>query len=194
MNVLIIPEDFRKDQYIIRPIVQRMLSEVGKPNANVRVCFDPLLGGIDEAMKWERIKDVLDRYQGMVQMFLLLVDRDGIATRRRALDTLEKRSRAELGNGRVFFGENAWQEIEVWALTGQDLPKDWKWLAIRAERDPKEAYFEPLARQLGHIDGPGGGRKALGIEAAANYARVRSRCKEDIAALETRMDTWLNRD
>jgi hypothetical protein len=66
VNVLIIPEDFRKDQYVVGPIIRRMFAEVGKPNANVRVCLDPLMGGISEATKWERIKDVLDRYRGMV--------------------------------------------------------------------------------------------------------------------------------
>ena len=84
MNVLIIPEDFRKDQHIVLPIVQRMLREVGKPNANVRVCLDPLMGGVSQAMKWERIREVLVRYRGMVQVFLLLVNRDGNAGRRTA--------------------------------------------------------------------------------------------------------------
>ncbi len=62
VNVLIILEDFRKDQYVVGPIVRRMLAEVGKPNANVRVCRDPLMGGVSEALKWERIKEVLHRY------------------------------------------------------------------------------------------------------------------------------------
>jgi hypothetical protein len=39
MNVLIIPEDFRKDQYIVKPLIRRMLAEIGKPNANLRVCI-----------------------------------------------------------------------------------------------------------------------------------------------------------
>lgn len=51
MNVLVIPEDFRKDQYIVAPIVRRMFEVLAKPNANVRVCLDPLLGGIGEATK-----------------------------------------------------------------------------------------------------------------------------------------------
>ena len=35
MNVLIIPEDFRKDQYILKPILEAMLAAVGKPQAKV---------------------------------------------------------------------------------------------------------------------------------------------------------------
>ena len=63
MNVLIIPEDFRNDQFIVGPLIQRMLAEVGKPRAKVRVCRDPLLGGVVEALKWESISEIIDRYR-----------------------------------------------------------------------------------------------------------------------------------
>jgi len=179
MNVLIIPEDFRKDQYILKPIIRRMLAEAGKPNAKVRVCMDPLMGGITEAMKWERVKDILDRYRGMVQVFLLLVDRDGIKGRRYALGRLEDKASGELGDGKIMFAEHAWQEIEVWALAGQELPKNWNWRAIRAEVHLKETYFEPLAKQRGLANEPGEGRTTMGREAAQNYRRVRSRCKKE---------------
>jgi hypothetical protein len=167
-----------------------MFAEVGKPNANVRVCLDPLMGGISEATKWERIKDVLDRYRGMVQIFLLLVDRDGVAGRRETLNGLEERAAAQLGDGKTMLGENAWQEIEVWALAGRNLPGDWQWQAIRADVHPKEVYFEPLARQRGLTKEPGEGRTTMGREGAQNYNRVRSRCKEDIQSLEIRLKTW----
>jgi hypothetical protein len=191
MNVLIIPEDFRKDQYVLKPIIQRMFAEAGKPNANIRVCLDPLMGGISEAMKWERIAEVLDRYR-MVQIFLLIVDRDGEQGRRQALKALEDKANQKLEAGRVFVAENAWQEIEVWALAGQEqLPAGWKWSAIRREVHPKEVYFEPLARQRGLLKEPGEGRTTLGREAAHNYPRVRSRCREDIENLEIRLKVWI---
>jgi hypothetical protein len=189
MNVLIIPEDFRKDQYIVGPIIRRMFEEVGKPNANVRVCQDPLLGGIFEALKWERIKEILDRYR-MVQIFLLVVDRDGVEGRRQALNAMEKKAAEELGAGKLFVAENAWQEVEVWALAGQNLPKHWKWPVVRSELHPKEIYFQPFVRQRGLTNEPGEGRTTMGREAAAKYPRVRSRCKEDIQALEVRLSTW----
>lgn len=46
MNILIIPEDFRKDQYILGPVVQKMVEAIDKPRAKVRMCLDPLLGGV----------------------------------------------------------------------------------------------------------------------------------------------------
>ena len=57
MNILLIPEDFRKDQYILKPIFNRLLREVGRPRARIRVCQDPLLGGVTEALKPERLTD-----------------------------------------------------------------------------------------------------------------------------------------
>lgn len=191
MNVLIIPEDFRKDQYVVKPIIKRMFAEIGKPNAKVEVCLDPLLGGIGEAMKWARIREILDLYRGMVQIFLLLVDRDGVEGRRLSLDNLENRAAEHLGEGRILIGENAWQEIEVWAIAGQELLSGWNWREIRDEIHPKETYFTPLVQSRGLWYEPGEGRKTLGREAAANYARLRSRCREDLGNLERKLANWI---
>ena len=71
MNVLIIPEDFRQDQFILKPIIKAMLSALGKRRATVKVCRDPLLGGVTEAMKWERIAEIIDMYR-TIQLFFFL--------------------------------------------------------------------------------------------------------------------------
>lgn len=182
MNVLIIPEDFRKDQYMLKPIIKAMLAALGKPRATVNVCQKPLLGGVAQAMKWERLAQIIKLYP-KVQLFLLLVDRDGKEGRRSGLDTLEQKAADLLASGRYFLAENAWQEIEVWVLAGHDLPKEWKWKEIRAEIDPKEHYFEPLAEKRGLLSQLGEGRKTLGQEAAKRYKRIRQLCDE-IAELE----------
>lgn len=185
MNVLVIPEDFRKDQYILKPIVSAMLANVPRGStAKVVVCQDPLLGGIAQAMSWDRLVEIFDIYP-MVDLFLLLVDRDGDPNRRQSLNHLETRAAEHLGSGRRFLAEHAWQELEVWALAGHELP--WPWQDVRAERNPKEVYFLPYARSRGLLDEPGQGRKTLSIEAAAKYRRVRSRCKEDLETLEARL-------
>lgn len=36
--MLIIPEDFRNDQYILLPLFQRLFRRLGKPRARIRVC------------------------------------------------------------------------------------------------------------------------------------------------------------
>jgi len=40
--MLVIPEDFRNDQYILKPVVTAIMKKVGKPNAKVQVCNNPL--------------------------------------------------------------------------------------------------------------------------------------------------------
>ena len=186
MNVLVIPEDFRKDQYILKPLFERLLRSVGRRNARVRVCQDPLLGGIGEATKSERIAEIVERYEGMTDVFVLCVDRDGKRGRRRRLDGIEKKFGVD--RNRDFLAENAWEEIETWVLAGLDLPRSWRWTDIRAEVHVKEEYFDKLAKRRSVADGPGGGRKALGKEAASRIDTIRQKCPEDFDALARRLE------
>ncbi|HLO02590.1 MAG TPA: hypothetical protein VK191_05745 [Symbiobacteriaceae bacterium] len=119
MRVLVIPEDFRKDEQVLKPMVTAVMGAVGRPRAKVTA-------------------------------------------------------------------ENAWQEVEVWVLAGHDLPLEWVWTEIRADRDPKEQYFEPLARLKGVIDQPAQGRGTLALQAARRYDRVRTLC-EEVRGLEDRI-------
>jgi hypothetical protein len=191
VRVLVIPEDFRKDQYMLKPIIKAMLAEVGRSNAKVEVCHDPLLQGVRQALDWGRIEDIISRYP-MVDLFLLCVDRDGESGRRTQLDTIEGRANDLLSSrSRKLLAENAWQEIEVWVLAGHDLPNEWNWADIRQERDPKEAYFLPFAQERGLLNEPGEGRRTLAEEAAHRYRRIRQLCPEDVAALDTRVQEWI---
>ncbi|HYO56027.1 hypothetical protein [Archangium sp.] len=193
MNVLIIPEDFRKDQYVLKPLVEAMMAAAGRPRANVRVCQEPLMGDVNQALKWERIQQVLERYRGMVDLYLLLVDRDGEPHRRERIDKIEIKAAEVLPASRALFGENAWQEIEVWVLAGHDIPNEWAWAEVRAHPHPKEAYFEPFSRSSGLSNTLGGGRQSLARVAAARYERVRQLCPEDVGALEKRIRNYLAR-
>ncbi len=184
MKVLIIPEDFRKDQFMLKPILERLLRSIGDTSPKVRVCRDPLLGGVREALKSERIAEVLSANRGMYDVYVLCVDRDGDAGRRQRLDQIE----SEFGTNRTFLAENAWEELEAWVLAGLDLLPGWRWSEVRAEVHVKEQYFEPLAAARGLADGPGGGRKALGDEASRNIGAIRQKCPEDFDALARRLE------
>jgi hypothetical protein len=184
VNVLVIAEDFRKDQYLLKPLFTRLFSEIGRPRARVEVCKDPLLGGLAEALKTERLSEIVQRYDGMTDIYLLCVDRDGVATRRQRLDQIE----GGFGAGRRFLAENAWEELETWALAGLDLPPEWRWADVRSAVHVKETYFEPLAQIRGAADGPGGGRKALGEEAARRIQAIRQKCPDDFDALAQRIE------
>ena len=137
MNVLIIPEDFRNDQYILKPLFSRLFQSIVRRRVHVDVCRDPLLGGVGEALKSERIKEVIGKHRGMTDIFILCIDRDGEEGRRQRLDQLEKK----FDNGQTFLAENAWEEIETWLLAGLDLPANWNWRTVRAEVQVKEIYF-----------------------------------------------------
>lgn len=184
MNVLVIPEDFRNDQYILKPLVSRLFASMGRPRAHVRVCQDPLLGGISEALKSDRIREVVDQHGGMTDIFILCVDRDGVVGRRTRLDQIE----AEFGNGSTFVAENAWEEIETWVLAGVVLPNDWTWADVRSEVHVKDVFFRRLVRERGVTDQPGGGRKALADEAAGSIPSIRRKCREDFDALARRLE------
>ncbi|MBC7971216.1 MAG: hypothetical protein H7Z11_14040 [Verrucomicrobia bacterium] len=192
MNVLVIPEDYPRDELMLVPIVKAMLKHLGKPKAKVAICRKPRLQGIGEALKWERLTEIIDQ-NGMVDLFLLCVDRDGIETRKAKLEQIERKAAEVLKRDRLFLAENAWQEIEVWVLAGHDLPKTWNWQTIRAEIHPKEQYFELFANQRGLANSPGQGRKLLAEEAAQRYSRIRSRCREDLVDLEDRIHAWFDR-
>lgn len=185
MRVLAIPEDFRKDQYLLKPILVRLFRSLGRPNARITICQDPLLGGIGEALKSERLREVVERYP-MVDVMILCVDRDGQAGRRQRLDRIETEFSDQ---GRAFLAQCAWEELETWVLAGLDLPAAWQWADVRKEVNVKEVYFDDLARQRGVADGPGGGRKHLGEEAAGRVDVIRRKCREDFDHLARRIES-----
>ena len=185
MKVLVIPEDFRNDQYILKPLFSRLFRHLGNRSVRVEVCRDPLLGGVSEALRADILTDIVQQYDGMTDMFILCVDRDGGVGRRQRLDQLE----AEFGGSRVFLAENAWEEIETWVLAGLRLPAGWNWNDVRAEVQVKETYFEPFADELGVSDSPGGGRRALGEEASRRIDAIRQKCPEDFDNLATRLES-----
>ena len=187
MRVLIIPEDSRKDKDILKPLFESLFTSIGKPRARIQVCENPVLGGVVEALKSERIEEIVNDNEGMIDIFILCVDRDGREGRHERLNELEE----EFGNAQTFFAENAWEEIEIWVLAGLNLPGEWRWADVRAEVEVKERYFEPLAVQRGVADALGGGRKALGEEAARNIPAIRRKCPEDFDALAQRLETRL---
>ena len=71
------------------------------------------------------------------------------------------------------------------------LKPAWTWKQIQRERDPKEHYFEPIARHRDLLDSVAQGRKILGEEAGSNYSRVRQNCPE-LRELEARIQKWLS--
>lgn len=189
MRVLVIPEDSRRDKDILKPLVQALLAEVGRPRAKVRVCEKPVLGGVAEALKWERIREIIDLWGGQTDLILLVVDRDGAqnAGRSLSLASLEQQSLALLGDGKALLGEVAIEEIEVWVLAGHALPAEWQWRDIRAEPHPKESYFATFLAEHRKVSGDAAGRAIVAEEAARAIKRVLALCPEDLGRLARRI-------
>ena len=180
-----IPEDSHNDHYILEPIFNRLFQDFGKRRARIRVCTDPRLRGVHDAMALDEISNIVERYVAMTDIFILCVDRDGDEHRRQGLDLLESKLRDKC----VFLAENAWEEIETWVLAGLNLPSDWRWADVRAEVHVKERYFQPLVAIRGlSSDSPGGGRKVLGEEASHRINAIRQKCREDFDALAQRIE------
>ncbi len=191
MNVLVIAEDPRLDQFLLKPIVQAMMDELKQPRARVQMCTEPLFRGVDEILAWPNISAILDRYNRFYDLYVLCVDRDGQVGRRERLNRIEELAAGSMNADQAFFAENAWQEVEVWALAGHDLPTGWRWQDIRQEVNSKEVYFAPFVTQRGVSQKPDEARKVLGAEAARRYGRIRQLCPEDVRNLETRIRRWL---
>lgn len=107
LNVLILAEAPVVDGYVLKPIIAAMMKAVGRPQAYVEVCKDPRFRGTSHALKWQFIEQAMSRNVGMFQLYVLCVDRDGDANRRVVLGHLEKQAKTVVGEGRMFFAENA---------------------------------------------------------------------------------------
>ncbi len=198
-NVLIIGEG-STDEYMLKPIVGKMMAAVGKPHATIR--FHPVSkkrGGIDQILKNpERIQTII-RTNRMVDLFIVCVDRDcldgenGRGNRPAQIQTLENKIVGVLKFDQALITECAIEEIEVWVIGGHDFQKDfsnWRWKLIRSECDPKEEYFKPFANNRDvWQSAPGQGRKILAQQ--ISYSRLKKLCQE-IENLENRIRTLLD--
>lgn len=184
-NVLVIPEDFTKDEHILKPLVEHILEDCGR-KAQVQVCRDPNFQGVQAALNLDRLREVIARYP-MVQLFILFVDRDGKPGRKQRTDEIERTFSVELEpEARRFLAEVAWQEVEVFILAGLTLPSYWKWNEIRSDANVKDTFFKKLVLLSGMSKHPHEGRKKLMAESISNWRRIKSRCPEDIVALISR--------
>lgn len=171
MKVLIVPEDPTLDQYILKPIVERLCTTRGFP-ARVDVLRDPHLRGVDQALDKEVVAGIV-RDNPMVDLFILMVDRDCD----RLGNTTKAAARLEEHRGRLL-ACLAWQEVEVWmlALHRKQLPVPWS--TVRDECDPKEAYADPFITAQGWSTEVGRGRKKAMRELGAGWQGLLQVCPE----------------
>jgi hypothetical protein len=180
-RVLVIPEDPTYNGYILQPIVERMLAELGKPQAHVQVLTNPKLNGYPRAVSAIR-GELVDRYR-QFHLWLFLPDAD------RATDLGPLENKLAEQNVRLF-GCAAVPEVEAWLLAGHKNSLPLPWNDVRQHRRLKEDIFEPFLAQFGDSRSPGGGRERLIRETLGNYRGLLSMCPE-LGELEDRLRTFL---
>lgn len=181
-RVLVIPEDPTHNGYILRPIVERMLAELGRDRTHAVVLPNPRLTGYDHALRAIR-GELIDRYRHF-DLWLFLPDADRAAD----LRWLEN----ELAERHVhLFCCLARPEVEAWLLAGHRKKLvGISWQEVRQHKHLKEAIFEPFLRESGDSRRPGGGRELLVRETLSNYRDLLRVCPE-LADLEDRLRVFL---
>lgn len=182
MKVLVIPEDQTHDAYIIKPVIEAIVSDLGR-RARIDVLPEPRLRGTSDALDPSLIRHIVDD-NPMVDLFILVIDRDCDR------DNNEARAAARAADhpGRLIACV-ACQEVEVWMLALHLNLIDAPFSTIRAHCDPKEAYAEPLLDKLGNRGGPGAGRKAAMRALSGNLKGLLARCDE-LSQLRAQISAW----
>lgn len=179
-TTFVVCEDHTLDQYVVTPIIKQLLASVGKPRAKVKVVTNPRLTGIADVL--EQFAELVERYAPLGDAVLFSVDLDGEdgseGNRNRMLQFSSRLGDLDEVLRSKVFVVLAVQEVEVWCIWGSrsDLPVAWP--VVRAERDPKELYFEPLLKD-GEEKLPDRGRKRLVAEALSQgWASLKAGCPE----------------
>jgi hypothetical protein len=181
---MIIPEDPVLDQYVLKPIVERMFEHLGR-RARVQVLTSPRLQGVEQALDRGVLARVVSQYP-MYDAFLLMVDRDAVESRV-ALASLRESEHP----GRLF-ACLAIEEVEVWMLALHRERLGVPWRDVRADRDPKERYAAPLLRELAPRMPLGGGRvRAMASLGQKEWRSLLLLCPE-LGELQNRLSAWLS--
>ena len=187
MKALIILEDHTLDRYIAKPVVERIFRDLRRP-AQVDVLSNPRVRGVAQALN-ARVVDEVVRLNPMVDVFLILIDRD--CDEQRESGPLAARLRAVAARGRTIFGCLAIEEIEVWALALHRREIGGQWDDIRRECNPKEAYFEPFVERMGWEKSVGRGRQTAMDALRRQWRALKARCPE-IQQLQDQIQEWLD--
>jgi hypothetical protein len=179
-DVLVMPEDPSNNGYILKPLVSRILSACGKPNAKVTVLTNPRAQGYEHAKGLLR-GQLFERYRHM-NLFLFVPDADG-KDRRAELRGLEDEASRQ---GVRMLCCAAEQEVEVWLLAGYRDRLNAPWQEVRRDVSVKENFFRSFLAAHGNPKAPGGGRDVLMNQALNGYGALLQLCPE-LADLERRI-------
>lgn len=153
-KVLVIPEDPTHNGYILKPLVEAILADAGKPNAKVQILSSPRLNGYDHAVN--AIKNELaDRY-GFWDLWIFIPDADRATPA--AMQGLESGLKEK---NITLFCCPAVPEVEAYCCVAYRDQLGASWTTVRESKSMKETYFDPLLAKRGDDRRAGGGRDQL---------------------------------
>jgi hypothetical protein len=171
-RVLVVPEDPTHDRYILKPLVEALLADVGKPRAKVDVLANPRIQGYEHAKRL-LLERLLDQYSHR-DLLLFLPDSD-LHDRTAEFEHLEREA-SKRGARLVCCA--AVPEIEIWLLAGHAGQLGMEWAKARAHPHLKESVFDPFLAEHGDPRRPGGGRDLLMNATLRNLPALLNRCQE----------------
>ncbi|MBV6498008.1 MAG: hypothetical protein CJBNEKGG_00222 [Prosthecobacter sp.] len=178
-KVLVIPEDPTNNGYILKPLMEAILEDAGKPNAKITVLTNPRLEGYDHALK--AIKEDLPDSYGFWDLWVFMPDAD--RAKPDAMSALE----TELAAKSVkLLCCPAQPEVEIYACAPYRGEIKGGWEAARQDVHFKEDVFEPLLLAHGDNRRAGAGRDLMIAETLRNRKALYKFCPE-LAELRDRI-------
>jgi len=161
-KVLVIPEDPTYNGYILKPLINRIMESVDKPNASVNVLTNPKLNGYEHAKA--SIESICERYRH-IDLFLFIPDNDCNKNRQPTLNELTEKLR---NKGYKITCVAAAEEVETWFLSAHKDKIEADWQIVKQDCSVKENHFYPFLQKHGD-NSPGGGREELMKEGLKRY-------------------------
>ena len=170
-RVLVIPEDPTHNGHILKPLVQALLADAGRPSAQVRILENPRVQGYVEARR-AILDTLLDRYQWF-DLWLFFPDAD-----RASADAMQSLEADLQTKGISLLCCPAKPEVEIYACAAfRDGLRD-SWEDVRTNIRMKEEIFEPLLAEHGDPRRPSGGRDLMIEESLRNLPLLFRLCPE----------------
>ena len=185
-NVLVIPEDPTLNGYILKPLTQAIVTDAGRPAANVTVLPRPRLRGYAHARK--AIRDELPELYAHFHLWLFFPDADKATGG--AMQDLEVHVREQ---GIMLLCCAAQPELEVYTCAAFRSEIQDSWEEVRQHPRMKEEVFDRLLSSHGDPRRPGGGRDLMIKESLKNLPLLFRLCPE-LKRLRDRIAAHLEED
>jgi len=185
-NVLVIPEDPTLNGYILKPLTKAIVTDAGRPAANVKVLTRPRLRGYVHARK--AIRDELPELYAHFHLWLFFPDADQATSE--AMQDLEVHVGEE---GVTLLCCAAQPELEVYTCVPFRSEIQNSWEEVRQHPRMKEEVFDPILSRHGDPRRPGAGRDLMISESLQNLPLLFQLCPE-LHRLRDRIAAHLQED